>query len=85
MLDELAEARAKFDRVRERLERASDGQEGMEALRAALSKLDRLSDEVAKVEELILRQVVTTRDSHDPVRPATHAIPLQARGTPPLK
>jgi hypothetical protein len=60
MIDDLAEARAKIDRVRERLERASDGQEGMEDLREVLVKLERLSDEVGRVEQLIQRQVVTT-------------------------
>jgi hypothetical protein len=60
MSDDLAEARAKIDRVRERLRRASDGQEGMEELREVLVKLDRLSDEVGRVEQLVLKQEVTT-------------------------
>jgi hypothetical protein len=59
MIDDLAEARAKIDRVRERLERASDGLEGMEELREVLVKLERLSDEVGRVEQLVLRQEVT--------------------------
>jgi hypothetical protein len=59
MLDDLAEARAKIDKVRERLERASDGEEGMEELREVLVKLERLSDEVGRVEQLIQRQEVT--------------------------
>jgi hypothetical protein len=59
MLDTLAEARAKIDRVLVRLERASDGQEGMEELREVLVKLELLSDEVGRVEQLIERQEVT--------------------------
>jgi hypothetical protein len=57
MLDDLAEARAKIDKVRERLKRASVGQEGIEELREVLAKLAQLSDEVGRVEGAVAARV----------------------------
>lgn len=56
---DLAEARAKIDAVRDKLEKALDGQEGdQESASRSLAWLERLSADVARVEGVVAEAAV---------------------------
>jgi hypothetical protein len=57
---DLAEARAKIDATREALQAALDAQDGA-AIRQTLARLERIADEVARVERVVEGQEAASR------------------------